>query len=152
MYLSGAKNAKEWHDWYENLGATMSAAQSIILCLICRMFVSNVFHTYLSERRRLDADLLKRLEDDDQTPEQTQQIDSPDSTTKEEEVQPDTTKDTQEIEEQTIPDVPAILDCVPQFCPSTGKNHIIIIRCLVFFGQNLRKNLQCMNLIFCKLK
>jgi len=116
----GAKNAKEWHDWYENLGATMSAAQSIILCLICRMFVSNVFHTYLSERRRLDADLLKRLEDDDQTPEQTQQIDSPDSTTKEEEVQPDTTKDTQEIEEQTIPDVPAILDCVPQFCPSTG--------------------------------
>lgn len=45
----GAENAAGWSAWFENLGVSMSAAQSIVMCLICRLFVSNIFHTHVKQ-------------------------------------------------------------------------------------------------------
>jgi len=43
----GAKDAKGWHEWYENLSATMTAGQSILLCLLARLFMNNIAQTCL---------------------------------------------------------------------------------------------------------
>lgn len=63
----GAEDAAGWSKWFENLGINMSAAQSILLCLIARLFVCNVCHVgreLEKQKKEVASDVVLKEEED----------------------------------------------------------------------------------------
>jgi len=94
----GAEDAAGWSKWFENLGINMSAAQSILLCLIARLFLSNVCHVAMEEEKQKKEVATEVITEEEPTPPTTN---STSATPAETEVTENNTEESKENENVT---------------------------------------------------